>query len=514
MTCESNADTAALNTYRERFGRLLEIQRRVSEEHNLARLPSLVMREVTELLDADRSTLFLFDRQTMALRACFAEGVVGKSIVVPLRMGVIGTAILQRKAISLVDAYQHPYFNEEIDAQSGYKTESMLAVPIHGHDGHVLGGIELLNTPLGRFSEVDEMFVREAAERLALDANIDSTGADREIEWLHERVEFDRGTVFKVDLPAGQLFAVHADGSDRRPIALNLKLGIAGLVALTGEPLLIHNAHADPRFDASFDKRTGYVTRQILCVPLKGSNGEALGVIQVINCMHCEFSEEDLALLGSVAGVVSIALDNAQLFYDSDRQFHSLLEALAASIDARDTLTAGHSKRVAQIALGIGRELGFAESDLDVLDVSALLHDYGKIGTADSVLKKEGKLDEAEFAHMKQHAALTYDILEKIKFSRKYRNVPMIASSHHETLDGKGYPHGYGPQEIPFMAKILTVADVFEALTADRHYRKGMSIAQAYSILDEGTGRKFEPRVITALKQYLDKGGLEALGLG
>lgn len=503
----------ALHVYRERFGRLIEIQRRVSEERNLERLPALVMREVSELLAADRSTLFLFERQTMALRACFAEGVIGKSIVVPLRMGVIGTAILQRKTIGLVDAYQHPYFNEEIDTQSGYKTESLLVVPIHGDDGHVLGGIELLNTPLGRFSEADEMFVGEAAARLAAQEEIDAAGADREIAWLHERVEFDRGTVFKVDSPAGLLIAVHADGSSRVPIALNMKLGIAGLVALTGEPLLIADAQNDPRFDSSFDKKTGYVTRQILCVPLRSGNGEALGVIQVINSLVGSFTEDDLALLVSVAGVVAIALDNAQLFHDSDRQFHSLLEALAASIDARDTLTAGHSKRVAQIALGIARELGFAEADLDVLDVSALLHDYGKIGIVDAVLKKEGKLDNEEFAHMKTHAALTYDILEKIKFSRKYRNVPLIASSHHETIDGKGYPRGCEAQEIPFMAKILTVADVFEALTADRHYRKGMSIDQAYAILDDGVGRKFEGRVVTALKHYLDKGGLEALAL-
>lgn len=510
---ETDAGAQALNLYRERFARLIEIQHRVSQERNLARLPSLVMREVSELLAADRSTLFLFDRQTMALRACFAEGVIGKAIVVPLRMGVIGTAILQRRTISLVDAYQHPYFNEDIDAQSGYRTESMLVVPIARADGQVLGGIELLNTPLGRFAEADEMFVKEAADRLAAQAGIDAAAADREIAWLHERVEFDRGTVFKVDAPAGLLHAVHADGGGQAPIALNMKLGIAGLVALTGKPLLIPDAHADSRFDPSFDQRTGYHTRNILCVPLRGSNDEPLGVIQVINRLDGGFSDEDLALLESVAGVVSIALDNAQLFHDSDRQFHSLLETLAASIDARDTLTAGHSKRVAQIALGVGRELGFAETDLDVLEVAALLHDYGKIGIADAVLKKEGKLDADEFSHMQTHAALTYEILEKIKFSRKYHNVPLIASSHHETIDGKGYPRGFEVQEIPFMAKILTVADVFEALTADRHYRKGMSLPQAYGILDEGVGRKFEGRVVTALKQYLDRGGLEALGL-
>lgn len=510
---ERENGAAAPDNYRERFGRLLEIQRRVSQERNLARLPSLVMREVTELLNADRSTLFLLDSQTMELRACFAEGVVGKAIVVPLRMGVIGTAILRRKTVNLVDAYQHPYFNPDVDALSGYKTESMLVVPIMDAAGHVLGGIELLNTPLGRFSDEDAEQVAQVAQRLVEAGRIDAETTGSEIAALRTVIEFDRGTVFRVDTDTSQLIAVHADGANSAQIALNMKLGIAGLVAMTGEPLLITDAHADARFDPSFDKRTGYHTRNILCVPLLGPNDDALGVIQVINQLDGGFRDEDMALLTSVAGVVAIAIENAMLFHDNDRQFHSLLEALAASIDARDTLTAGHSKRVATIALGVARELGFAESDLDVLEVSGLLHDYGKIGIDDSVLKKEGKLDEREFKHMKEHAALTYEILAKIKFSRKYRNVPVIASSHHETLDGAGYPHGYVVQEIPFMAKILTVADVFEALTADRHYRKGMPLAQAYEILDAGAGRKFEPRVVAALKRYLDGGGLTALGL-
>ncbi|MBI4984756.1 MAG: GAF domain-containing protein [Rhodocyclales bacterium] len=510
---EREIGKAMPNDYRERFGRLLEIQRRVGQERNLARLPGLVMREVTELLNADRSTLFLLDGQTMELRACFAEGIVGKAIVVPLRMGVIGTSILRRKTVNLVDAYQHPYFNPNVDALSGYKTESMLVVPIVADDGQVLGGIELLNTPRGRFSSEDEERVKEAAQRLIAVGRIDAATSGRTIAALRETTEFDRGTVFRVDAEACQLVAVHADGADSSQISLNMKLGIAGFVAMTGEPLLIPDAHADARFDPSFDKRTGYRTRNILCVPLVGPNDDSLGVIQVINRLDGDFCAEDMALLISVAGVVAIAIENANLFNDSDRQFYSLLEALAASIDARDTLTAGHSKRVAQIALGIGRELGFAENDLEVLEVSGLLHDYGKIGIDDAVLKKEGKLDEHEFAHMKQHAALTYDILTKIKFSRKYRNVPLIASSHHETLDGSGYPRGCVVQEIPFMAKILTVADVFEALTADRHYRKGMSLGQAFDILDAGAGRKFDTRVVEALKRYLDGGGLAALGL-
>jgi HD-GYP domain-containing protein (c-di-GMP phosphodiesterase class II) len=239
---------------------------------------------------------------------------------------------------------------------------------------------------------------------------------------------------------------------------------------------------------------------------LHDSNGEVLGVIQVINKSSGDFSDQDVVMLADVAGIVAIAVENAMLLRDGDKQFHSILEVMAASIDARDTLTAGHSFQVAQFATEIGRVLGFTESDLDVLRVSAILHDYGKIGIQDCVLKKQGGLDTTEFEHMKQHAAITHDILEKIYFAKKYRGVPLIASSHHEYLNGSGYPQGLGSNEIPFMAKILTVADVYEALTADRHYRKGMPSEQALSILQEGVnGNKFDAGILAALQKYLTR---------
>jgi len=199
--------------------------------------------------------------------------------------------------------------------------------------------------------------------------------------------------------------------------------------------------------------------------------------------------------------MISVAIENALLLDVQERQFHSLLEVLAASIDARDTLTAGHSTRVAAYAVGIGQELGFAGDELKVLEMAALLHDYGKIGIEDQVLKKNGKLSEEEYAHIRQHPALTFSILDRIHFARQYRDVPLIAASHHECLDGSGYPRGLTAGEIPFMAKILTVADVFEALTADRHYRDGMPVERALAILDEGVGSRFEGTVVDGLKR-------------
>jgi len=508
---QSNQQTA--DEQHRHYRQLIEIQRRVGIERDITRLPDIVMREVSELLGTDRSTLFLMDWETMQLRACFAQGVEGNAIVVPLQMGIVGAAIIQRKMLNIVNAHQHPYFNANIDGMTGYKTDSVLASPIIDSNGMVLGGVELLNKKTGRFTKEDEESFTAAAQRLAgliHEGVLDTQHACDEMAVLRGQIGFDRSSVFVTDKASGQLAALYSEGLERQKITLIIKLGIAGLAALTNQTLLIPDVASDQRFDSSFDKRTGYCTRNILCVPLQGSSGEALGAIQAINKLSGDFDEQDVEMLASIAGIVSIAIENAMLLKDSDRQFHSIMETLAASIDARDTLTAGHSIRVAEFATGIGRILGFAETDMDVLRVSAILHDYGKIGVDDCVLKKNGKLDAEEFAHMKQHSTLTCDILEKIYFARKYRGVPLIASSHHEYLDGSGYPNGLDSNEIPFMAKILAIADVYEALTADRHYRKGMTSEQALSIMDEGVrNNKFDAGVLAALKAYLAKSALD-----
>jgi len=134
-----------------------------------------------------------------------------------------------------------------------------------------------------------------------------------------------------------------------------------------------------------------------------------------------------------------------------------------------------------------------------------LLHDYGKLGTDDNILKKPGKLTPEEFEHIKEHVVNTKNILNKMMFSRKYRTVPLFASRHHERLDGSGYPEGLTAGQIPFMAKIIAVADVFEALTAKRHYRDPMSVEEAFNILNQDVGTKFEGNVVEALKRYCKK---------
>jgi putative nucleotidyltransferase with HDIG domain len=224
-----------------------------------------------------------------------------------------------------------------------------------------------------------------------------------------------------------------------------------------------------------------------------------------INKVDGHFSNYDRDMLTSLASPVAMFVENAILFDEQNRQFNSILEVLAASIDAKDPLTAGHSKKVAEYSIGIARELGFREDDIDILRVAALLHDYGKLGTDDRILKKTSELTKEEFDHIKQHILNTKSILNKMFFARKYKKVPLLASFHHERLDGSGYSEGLKDDQIPFMSKILAVADVFEALMAKRHYHDKLSPEEAFKILDQEAGKKLHENVVAALKSYWGK---------
>lgn len=487
-----------------KFQQMLEIQQRMSVELDLDVLVPLAMREISGYMDADRSSLFLFDWKNMELSSKYAQGMTEGAISIPLRMGIVGTAILNRKTYNISNAYEHPYFNPGLDQVLDFRTESILVAPIIDSAGKVRGGVQLLNKSTGRFTVQDEKLAEEAAATLARDiSTLDSDQARSAATRLHEAIQCDRVTVFRLDESAGRLVSIYAEGVELDEIALGMQLGIAGLVAVTGQDVVLADAASDPRFDKRFDNITGYATRSMMCLPIRARKGDILGVVQVINKQDGGFSAHDVEILRSLVAVFAVFIENAMLFDDQDVQFHSMLEVMAASIDAKDSLTAGHSQNVANIAARIGKALGFSDHELEVIKVAALLHDYGKIGISDAILKKEGKLTQEEYTHIQHHAKMTHSILDKIYFARKYRAVPLIAGSHHEYLDGSGYPQGLTSKQIPFMSKILTVADVFEALTADRHYRKGMTTAEAMSIIRDGAGRRFDPNVIAALDRSL-----------
>jgi len=500
-----NREFQEIKAENKRLKTFSEIGKTLFTERNIEKLLPLVMSEISACIGADRSTLFLVDWERLELWTKFGEGLEVDRINIRMRMGLIGVCVLTRQLVNVANAYEDPRFNANIDEATGYRTESVLCAPLSNEAGEILGALQLLNSKMGIFTEEDEQEASTTAATLSeidyeTDESLDKArGLVRE---LRQSTECERGSLFLIDREKGDLISIFAEGIDDQEIRLSLNLGIAGLVAITGRELIIPDAYADPRFDNASDKKTGYRTRCLMCVPIKNQSGEILGVIEGINKKEGTFTDADLEFLGALSSFVAISIENAMLFLEQNRQFKSILEVLVASIDAKDSLTAGHSKRVTEFAVGIAGELGFEESEVDVLSMAALLHDYGKLGTDENILKKPSKLSSEEFEHIKQHVQDTRDILDKMYFMRKYRSVPLIASCHHENLDGTGYSGGLKGTEIPFMSRIITIADVFEALISDRHYRKGYSEEEAFEILEEDAGIKYDENVVAALKQY------------
>ena len=489
----------------QKLRQFIEIGKLIGYEHNIDRLFPLIISQISKFLDADRSTLFLMNPESGNLWTKYAEGLSDKAFTIELKVGIVGMCILTEQIVNIANAYEYSRFNPGFDKVTGFRTESVVAVPICGGDGAVTGAVQFLNKRTGLFSKADEQAICDAIADLTREAAFASDIAKERaaafVGDLRRLLQCERGTLYVRE--GNQVRSVVSEGVEDMDIRLSLNLGIAGRVAVTGIGMNIPDAYAHPDFDRRTDERTGYHTRCILCVPIVNQAGDVLGVIQAINKRRGIFSDADMDWLKTLSSMVAISLENAQLLAEHDRQFNSILKVMAASIDAKDSLTAGHSEQVEKYALGIAREMGFGESDLDILSVAALLHDYGKIGIDDQVLKKPGKLTAEEFTHIQQHVAFTGRILNNMRLARKYRNVPMIAASHHERLDGTGYGRGLKGSDTPFMSKIIAVADVFEALTADRHYRKAMSVEDAFALLDQDAERqRLDANIIAALKAY------------
>src|SRR5437868_3019151 len=178
--------------------------------------------------------------------------------------------------------------------------------------------------------------------------------------------------------------------------------------------------------------------------------------------------------------------------------YRSTLKALTAALDKRDSETSGHSERVVNFSLRLGRELGLGEEQSVALEFGSLLHDIGKIGVPDAILRKPAALDEAEWFEMRKHPRHGQQILSGIKF---LEGAARVVAQHHERFDGTGYPVGLRGEQIDFNARIFAVADAFDAITSDRVYRKAKPYGAAIAELEEWAGRQFDPEVVEAFRR-------------
>ena len=266
----------------------------------------------------------------------------------------------------------------------------------------------------------------------------------------------------------------------------------------------------DSEVDSAFKYDWPSNIKNIIAVPLFGKektesgftgkteNGNCImGLMVAINRIgKQDFDSTDVKLFNSVAGGCAVFIENGRLFKDLKELFIGSLKALTSSIDAKDKYTRGHSERVAFVSRWIAERLSeqeqLDEEQIHMVYLAGLLHDIGKIGTEEAVLRKEGKLTEQEFNRIKQHPSVGAGILHEIK---QMRDIVPGVLSHHERVDGKGYPDGLMGDQIPLTGKIVGLADCFDAMTSKRTYRDAMTMEQALAEIEKGLGTQFDEKI-------------------
>lgn len=365
---------------------------------------------------------------------------------------------------------------------------------------------------LGTFEELNVL--HRLTERLSID-HTERDLCEHATAWLAEVVAADAviGRLSATNPPDGQIDPRSSDALSGASEPFTTYLGLPSLIdgdldqffdrlgdAATRRPLVLNR-------DRTASPTWCYPgVRELVTAPIC-ANGSQIGWLAVLNRSRKSphnrggFGAVEASLLGSVAAILGVHAGNRRQLAEHTELFNSAVQALSAAIDAKDPYTCGHSDRVARIAVRLAEQLGLPREELNQLYLGGLLHDVGKIGIDDTVLRKPDKLTDEEYDHVKTHPELGVRILSGV---RQLEPILPLVGYHHEAWDGRGYPAGFEGEQTPLGARIMAVADAIDAMGSDRPYRKGMPREKLESILREGAGKQWDPTVIDAYFQVAD----------
>ncbi len=302
------------------------------------------------------------------------------------------------------------------------------------------------------------------------------------------------GYVTMRDRETGQLSVRSLRGaSAARPDEAAVRASMSEWVVREGRPLIFNPPRAGEEPNGRVDSVSGALAA--LCVPLVSNDGTVGAITVGSRDPQHRFTSDDVRLLATIANHVTIAIGNIDLFSTLQDAYLATVKALAAAVDAKDPYTRGHSDRVARFAISTGEAMTLAPEQRTALEMAAYLHDIGKIGISEEILLKPGTLSDEEMGQMRHHPLIGANILKPIAFPWP---IAPVVRHHHEHYDGRGYPAGLKGEEIPLLARVLTVADAYEAMVSDRPYRRGRSEEDAILELRRCSGTHFDPRVVEA----------------
>lgn len=366
---------------------------------------------------------------------------------------------------------------------------------------------------------VDDVFGTRIRRRVDLDrsmllaADLDAAAlrrAHRNLATLYKLTSELQGAS-DVDALAGRLVNTLRKGLDGDKVALVM-------VSHTGRPVLAAAAGAAEGFfppasiveevissglstlvrDIQSDERyrglgVSPSTSSIMCAPIVAA-GEVLGALYAESSAGTPFDEVSLELLAAVGSQVGMLAHRLRLGREKEDLFFSSVRALAGAVDAKDHYTKGHSERVTAYAVRLARHVGMSQEETETIQLSAILHDIGKIGVPEGILNKPGPLTDEELMLVREHPVRGREIVAAIK-SPVIPHVLEGVLHHHERWDGSGYPDGLAGLDIPLVGRILALADAFDAMTTDRPYREAYPAEYAVSLVGEGAGSQFDPEL-------------------
>ncbi|MFO8056683.1 MAG: GAF domain-containing protein [bacterium] len=516
-------------------GLLKEMSSITSKSFKVEKFLDRIMDRVLEATGGEAATLFLADEQAYELEFAVVKGPSASALQgkrIPADEGIAGKVYTEGSTYLSSDVSRDEVWSPRVAKEIGHETRNMIAVPLK-MGKKVTGVIEVINKKDGEtFNRDDVAFIKSLATEAAVAINnanlhletmeradqfatlsrlssvLNSTLQAKEVrkramEAAVELLQCETGSLYLIDREKQELYfevALGEKGDAVKEIRLKMGEGIAGWVAQEGKSDLVADTSVDPRWASKVDKKSKFQTRNMVTVPVK-SKGEVIGVLQAINKLHGrKFTEDDQRMLENLADQVGIALENARLYEAQKVMFKETAQALAAAIEKRDPYTGGHTKRVRDFSMACAKYMKLDNDTMEWLEIAAILHDAGKIGVDDQILRKPSRLTDDEFWQMKQHPKYGFEILQHVK-----ELGPAIPGMkyHHERFDGKGYPDGLEDGSIPVIARIIAAADTWDAMTSDRPYRKGLPDKVANQELRKFSGIQFDPEVVKAfLKAY------------
>jgi len=285
------------------------------------------------------------------------------------------------------------------------------------------------------------------------------------------------------------VFNIEGDFKDLR---IQANEGLIGRVAQMKKIETVSNISTNAA--AYFEFKKSLAKDSIMAAPLLIHKDRVLGVIIICDKRKQEpFTSDDMILLGNVATQTAIAIENFQLNEDAEKTYLETITALAVAVEAKDVYSRGHLERVADYVKKLGDQMNLDEEIMKILRNGATLHDVGKIGVRDEVLRKQGPLTEEERREMEKHCVIGVNIIKPIKSMSALCD---LVRHHQEFYDGSGYPDGLKGEEIPLTARLIKVCDAYDAMTTDRPYRKGMSKEDAKKELIKKSGIEFDPKLV------------------